>query len=186
MKKTDGCSNALETYQRVEAHVVYISLYRRLVFPFSVLFFSNSLSVGFSESWSEVLISCRKWHSPPKTFFGVFSKQFFTWSHSPLLFFGQLGVASKKFVEGSANFVLRLCSTWLLLHPSFFGRFRQRCFTFIYQASPVKFAWIVDMSRPYNSPQKMTDLLLGYSLGFLNHGRFPLLESPAGWAVFLN
>ena len=54
----------------------------------------------------------------PKRFSGVFPKQCFTWSHNILLFFAQIVVASKRFVEGSASFIPRLCTTWLLFHTS--------------------------------------------------------------------
>ena len=62
---------------------------------------------------------CSKWLSPPKRFFGVFPKQFFTSvSQTPAVFWATGSCFRKGSVEGSANYSLHLSPKWLLLHKS--------------------------------------------------------------------
>ena len=78
-------------------------------------------------------VLCSKWLSPPRRFFGVLPKQFFTLvSQSPAVFWANGCCFRKGFVEGSAKYSLHLSPKWLLLHKKFFGGFCQLCFTFTY------------------------------------------------------
>ena len=75
-------------------------------------FFRNGVSFGVFSHSKGVL--CSKWLSPPKRFFGVFPKQFFTFvSQSPAFFLGK----------------------WLLLQKRFSGGLRQLFFTFVSQVA---------------------------------------------------
>ena len=115
-------------------------------------------------------VLCSKWLSPPKRFFGVFPKQFFTLvSQSPAVF-GANGCCFRKgSVEGSANNSLDLSPKWLLLHKSslegsancalhlspslIVGSKRHELLTCLTDTNPIR------RKRPIMS------LLLGYSLG---------------------
>ena len=56
-------------------------------------------------------VLCSKWLSPPRRFFGVLPKQFFTWvSQSPAVFWANGCCFRKGFVEGSAKLnILYIC-----------------------------------------------------------------------------
>ena len=106
-------------------------------------FFPNCASLGSSvivksSRWGEMTrlslgVLCSKWLSPPRRFFGVLPKQFFTLvSQSPAVFWANGCCFRKGFVEGSAKYSLHLSPKWLLLHKKFFGGFCQLCFTFTY------------------------------------------------------
>ena len=71
-------------------------------------FFPNSVSFGVFSHSKGVL--CSKWLSPPKRFFGVFPKQFFTFvSRSLAFFFGQMAVASEKVQWRVPPTILYIC-----------------------------------------------------------------------------
>ncbi len=104
-------------------------------------------------------VPCSKSFSPPKRFFGVFPKQFFT-----------------LVSQSSCGFL----DKWLLLQKGFCGGFRQlyiclpSCFRKVLWRVPptqsppgVKVAWIVDMSHLYkSSPQKTTHHVVAVGVFF--------------------
>ena len=64
-------------------------------------------------------VLCSKWLSPPKRFFGVFPKQFFTLvSQSPAVFWANDCCFRKGSVDGFANYSLHLSPKWLLRQKS--------------------------------------------------------------------
>ena len=139
-------------------------------------FFPNSVSFGVFSHSKGVL--CSKWLSPPKRFFGVFPKQFFTFvSQSPAVFWANGCCFRKGSVEGSANYSLHLspkllykgslegsASCALHLSPSvLLGSKLRELFTRLTHTNPVR------------RKQPIMSLLLGYSLGlfFLCHSCVP-------------
>ena len=129
-------------------------------------FFPNSVSFGVFSRSKGVL--CSKWLSPPKRFFGVFPKQFFTFvSQCPAVFWANGCCFRKASVEGSANYSLHLSPKLLYksslegsancaLHfsPSvLLGSKLRELFTRLTHTNPVR------RKKPIMS------LLLGYSLG---------------------
>ena len=120
-------------------------------------------------------VLCSKWLSPPKRFFGVFPKQFFTLvSQSPAFFWANGCCFRKGSVEGPAKNSLHLSPKWLLLHknslegsancalhlsPSLLlGPKLRELLTCLTHTNPVRRKWPI------------MSLLLGYSLGLSMFG----------------
>ena len=129
-------------------------------------FFPNSVSFGvFSRSKG---ILCSKWLSPPKRFFGVFPKQFFTFvSQCPAVFWANGCCFRKASVEGSANYSLHLSPK--LLYKSSLDGSANCALHFspsVLQGSKLREVFTrLTHTNPVRRRQPIMSLLFWYSLG---------------------
>ena len=132
-------------------------------------FFPNSLSFGVGSHSQGVL--CSKFLSAPKTFFGVFPKQFFTFlSQCPAVFWANGCCFRKGSVEGFANYSLHL-SPKLIYKSSFEGSANcpLHLSPSVLLGSKLRELFTrLTHTNPVRRKQHIMSLLLGYSLGFFH------------------
>ena len=109
-------------------------------------------------------VLCSKWLLPPKRFFGLFPKQFFTFVSQSLAVFWANGCCFRKgFVEGSANYSLHV-SPKLLYKSSLEGS--ANCALHL-SPSVLLRPKLRTHTNQVRRKRPIMPLLLGYSLGLL-------------------
>ena len=118
-------------------------------------------------------VLCSKWLSPPKRFFGVFPKEFFTLvSQSPAVFWANGCCFRKGSVDGFANYSLHLSPKWLLRQKSSLEG-STNCGLHLSASLLLGSKLRESLTCPVRRKRPIMSLLLAYSLVFFfeSHGQ---------------